>query len=125
MWRKLGLSTLAGLLTLTTVAAQPPYPRRVPPPIPPQERGYRQRDTRASWHYFGNGGGAFQRVRGRQWAEYRTLYQPVAFRETARTRDYVELYDDERDLYVRLYPDKAYVKLPGQDWAVAYDGRWE
>src|SRR5262249_31208012 len=36
MWQKLSLSTLVGLLTLTAVAAEPPWPRRQPPPIPPQ-----------------------------------------------------------------------------------------
>jgi hypothetical protein len=116
------LSTLIALLALTTVAAQPPWLRRVPPPIPRQER---ERDSREVWRYFANGGGAFQRVRGRQWAEYRNTGDPIYYREVARTPEFVELFDQGRSLGVRLYPDKAYQNNGYEGWTPVYDGRWE
>ena len=125
MWRKLALSTWVGLLTLTAVAAEPPLPRREPPPIPRQEREYRDRDGRQVWRYSANGGGTFNHMRGRKWMEYRNAGEPVPFREVTRTQDYVELFDDARQLPVRLYPDKCYLNLEGQGWAVCYEGRWE
>ena len=125
MWGKFGLSTFVGLLTLTTVAAQPPYPRRVPPPIPRQEREYREQDRRRSWRYEKNGGGTYTHIRGRKWMEYRNSGEPIPFREVARTPDYVELYDEGRDLFARLYEDRCYVRYEGRDWTYWYDGNWE
>ena len=125
MWHKLGLSTLIALLALTTIGAQPPRPRREPPPIPPQERQYRERDSREVWRYFANGGGAFQRVRDRQWAEYRNTGDPIYFREVARTPEYVELFDPGRNLSIRIYPDRTYQNNGYEGWTGVYDGRWE
>ena len=125
MWSKLGLSTFVGLLTLTAVAAQPPYPRRAPPPIPRQEREYREQDGRHVFRYDKNGGGTYQQIRGRKWMEYRNNNEPIPFREVARTRDYVELYDEGRNLGIRLYEDKCYARPEDRGWVYWYDGRWE
>ena len=131
MWHKLSLSALLAVVPLVSVGAQPPWepryppPRREVPPIPRQERGYRERDSREVWRYFANRGGTFQRVRGREWAEYRNIGDPLYYREVRRTPDYVELYDEGRDLSVRIYPDKLYQNNGYEGWTPAYDGRWE
>jgi len=122
------LSTLIALLALTTVGAQPPgrtRPRRDPPPIPRQERDYRERDSREVWRYSANGGGSFERVRGHQWAEYRNTGEPIYYREVARTPEYVELFYRERNLRLRIYPDRTYQNNGSEGWTGVYDGRWE
>src|SRR6266540_1230823 len=123
MWHKLSLSALLALVPLVSAEAQPP--RREVPPIPRQERDLRERDGREVWRYVANGGGAFQRVRGREWAEYRNNGDPIWHREVGRTPEYVELYDSGRRLGVRIYTDKSYQNNGYEGWTPVYDGRWE
>ena len=130
MWHKLCLSTVLGLMVATTVAAQPPWPqryppRREPPPIPRQEQRYRSRDSREVWRYSANRGGSFEHLRGRQWAEFRTIGEPLYYREVARTPEYVELYDEGRELSVRIYPDRLYTNDGSGEWSAGLDGQWE
>src|SRR5689334_9589399 len=96
MWHKLSLSALLALIPLAGIAQPPDYPRRRPPPIPRQEREFRPQARGEVWRYFANGGGTFQRVRGRQWAENRNYGEPIYYREVARTSEYVELFDEGR-----------------------------
>jgi hypothetical protein len=48
----------------------------------------------------------------------------MRFTEVARTDEYVELYDAERQLYVRLLADHMEWHRDGQDWFRGQDGSW-
>lgn len=144
MWSKYGLVALLALFTSGTAPAQyfPParyYPPRhreheygrqyAPPRYAPYPGGYDQQlpqqDPRQSWSYPGNGGGTFRHTSGNQWVEYRNGQSPISFTELSRTPDYVEIFDPNRNLHVRLYPNQLWQATPGGDWQVAYEGRWD
>jgi hypothetical protein len=92
---------------------QPPYPRR------------NREDGRQVWTYGVDGGGRFEHMRGDRWVQVRDVSgPPLYYRETNRTSDYVELYDQSRDLYVRLYDDVLYQNPNGQGWGVGFQGNW-
>jgi hypothetical protein len=46
------------------------------------------------------------------------------FVEKARTDDYVELYDKDRDLTVRLYSDRQEDKTGDKAFHVVHKGKW-
>src|SRR5438270_10049015 len=110
---------LAGLLTVTIYASVEAQ-ERYPPPI------RQPRDDRYVWVYADAGGGDFTQQRGRDWLETNGVASvPFRYRETNRTADYVELYDAERQLYVRLHNNSMYLKKPGSNWELGYTGRWD
>ena len=63
-------------------------------------------ETRSVWVYKG---GYFKIVKDKKWFETNPDGE-WTFQETARTRDYVELYDETRDYTVRLYQTELYLK---------------
>ncbi len=85
-------------------------------------------DTRAYWVYEG---GWFAKGKDGSWSElneltYRKLGKPSKFKEAKRTKEYVELYDAERKVAVRLADEGAEVRVgDGGDWEKLYKGRWK
>jgi hypothetical protein len=69
--------------------------------------------------------GQFQQVGGGQWVET----NPEAsfrYQEVGRNPGYVELYDPDRGLYVRLYNDHLVQRQAAYGtWLPGYWGRWE
>jgi hypothetical protein len=72
--------------------------------------------------------GEFHRLGGRRWVEHRFEGPDSHFIETIRTPEFVELYDRDRDLLVRLRSghgewlnreSNAWVPWPGSE------GRWK
>jgi hypothetical protein len=122
MFRQLTLSALLALATLAPAWADDfRQPRRYD-----ERPRARHRDDRTVWRYDVDGGGSFEKQRGDRWVQYRNDYKtPLQYRETDRTRDYVELYDAGRRLYVRLYDDQWYQRDPYSDWGAGAAGRWD
>jgi len=87
-------------------------------------------DTRAYWVYEG---GWFARSKDGSWYElneltYRKLGNPSKFKEVKRTKQYVELYDENRKVAVRLSDDGSAARLSdreGAPWEKLYEGRWK
>jgi hypothetical protein len=123
MLGKLTLLTLLALFALTPAWADGGgyrQPRRY------YEERRERRDDRRVWTYDVNRGGSFEQQRGRRWLELRRNGPPIAFIEVDRTEDYVELYDEGRDLYVRLHDDVYYSREGGRrHWQIVAEGRWE
>jgi hypothetical protein len=119
MWRALILTVLLGATALPATAQ--PWPGRDDPP--PRERPRLLRDDRHVWRYEITGGRFEYEGRGR-WVQHRDLYTPLYFRETDRTRAYVEVYDRSRDCHARLYDDMLYQYYPDKGWLPAFAGRW-
>lgn len=59
------------------------------------------------------------------WMETRSDNQTMRFRETTRTDEYVELYDSQRQLFVRLLADHMEWRRDGQEWSRGQDGAWD
>jgi hypothetical protein len=70
------------------------------------------------------GNGAFKPDQGSTWVE-RNWTGQYHFREVARTAQYVELYDQSRQVTVRLYAGESYYKTPQTNWVRLYHGRWD
>jgi hypothetical protein len=64
-----------------------------------------------------DGGATFVNVAGAKWVEKRPHAADSKFAETKRTAAYVELYDRDRDMRVRLYADRG-------EWHDRDNGRW-
>jgi hypothetical protein len=84
-------------------------------------------DTRAYWVCEG---GWFAKSKDGSWYEmneltHRKLGKPVVFKEVKRTKESVELFDEDRKIGVRLSEDGSEVKLPGKEWEKLYKGRWK
>jgi hypothetical protein len=142
MWYNYSLIALLGLFTTASAQAQPPYypPARSYPhrhvryPSAPVGRydpfsgGYNQQlpqqDPRQVWAYPGDTGGTFQHTSGNQWVQYRNRQSPFYYVEVGRTPEYVELLDQQRNLGVRLYPDRLWQSDAGGDWFPNFEGRW-
>ena len=85
--------------------------------------------ARAYWVYEG---GWFVKTHGRSWYElneltYRKLDAPAMFEEVRRTKEYVELYDEDREVAVRLHNEDSAVRLSRHSdapWEPLYRGRW-
>jgi hypothetical protein len=132
MLRKL---TLTAILALLAAAPAPAQDYRERPREPDRGRSYDRdrrdrrdrrpvRDERNVWRYFDDGGGTFEHTRGDQWVQYRRSGGPLTYREVARRPDYVEIYDENRDLPVRLYNDRLY-QDNGDGFTPMFEGRWE
>jgi hypothetical protein len=127
MWHRMSLALLLGLVTFVATEAQDWRPRRDPPRDFPPERGRREQpnDYRHTWVYWIDGGGRFERVRGDQWVQHRRSGRPMHYREVARTPEYIELYDAESDLPIRLYDNVMYQNPNRQGWGVGFEGQWQ
>lgn len=72
--------------------------------------------------------GLFKHIREGYWMEFGYLGGHFSFKETARTPDYVELFDQNRQLTLRIYGEcfgKLFYKTPDmRQWALMYDGQW-
>ena len=121
MFRHLTLSALLALATLAPAWADDfRQPRRYD-----ERPRVRSRDDRRVWRYDVDGGGSFEKQRGDRWVQYRNSGTPIQYRETDRTRDYVELYDSRRRMYVRLHDDTWYQNDPSTGWIAGAAGRWD
>lgn len=87
-------------------------------------------DTRTYWAY---DGGWFAKAKDGSWYElneltYRKLGKPATFKEAKRTKEYVELYDADRKVAVRLSDEGSEVRLSEREdaaWEKLYKGRWK
>ena len=76
---------------------------------------------RITWEYQG---GYIENVQGHVWVE-RAVWGTCSFVETYRNSDFVEMYDQSRDLYVRLYNDALFFrKSNNPNWSYNKPGRW-
>jgi hypothetical protein len=76
---------------------------------------------RIVWEYEG---GYIENTQGQTWIE-RSPNANFAFRETDRNNDFVELFDNSRNLFVRLYNDKLFFRrATDPDWSFNKPGRW-
>jgi len=122
MWKQLAFSAVLTLATLAPVGADGPDYRQPRRDLPRERRGDR-RDDRTYWRL---NDGAFEWLGGRKWRQVRDRGAPIPLRETDRTRKYVELYDESRQIYLRLYDDQAYQRGPDdEEWGAGAKGRWE
>jgi hypothetical protein len=142
-----GLAALLALCSTGTAPAQQPYypparyyppsqvpypygrPYAPPPRYDPYQGGYgqqpaQQQDPRQAWSYVADTGGTFQHTYGNQWVQYRNGQSPISFVEVARTPQYVEIFDANRNLHVRLYPTQLWQTNPDGSWLHAFDGQW-
>jgi hypothetical protein len=124
MFRNLALSTLFALVTLTPAWADDSRDYRQPRRDYERQRDRRD-DRREVWQYYVEGGGRFEHQRGDRWLQIRNYGEPILFRETGRTRDYVELYDPQRRMYVRLHEDQWYQNDPTTGWIPGAAGHWD
>lgn len=84
--------------------------------------------ARASWSYPTSPEGASGSITQQDasnWLEARTDNQTMRFTEVTRTDEYVELYDAERRLDVRLLGDHMEWRRDGQEWFRGQDGSWQ
>jgi hypothetical protein len=69
-------------------------------------------EARVCWLYED---GQFEHGKGKRWLETFDKGGEEHFREVERNSDYIELYDRSRDIAVRLYSKKMYLKQPGEE----------
>ncbi|MFO0954126.1 MAG: hypothetical protein U0835_23820 [Isosphaeraceae bacterium] len=72
--------------------------------------------------------GEFHRVKGRVWVDRRHEGPDSNFIETARTPEFVEMYDRDRDLLIRLLHDHGeWLCREQQQWVPwpGSEGRWK
>ncbi len=87
-----------------------------------------EKDTREYWVYEGRW---FSRAKGDDWIEmneetFTRSGKPWRFKEVGRTKGYVELHDEGRDIKVRLSAGKAEALFKGEDvWKELLAGRWK
>ncbi|MFO0805183.1 MAG: hypothetical protein U0791_18920 [Gemmataceae bacterium] len=86
-------------------------------------------DTRSYWVYEG---GWFAQSKDGSWYEmneltYRKQEKPSKFKESKRTNEYVELYDEKRKVAIQIYADYAAVRFEGPTaaWEKLCKGRWK
>jgi hypothetical protein len=115
----IALVLLGSVVALPAAAQGPAWWQRERP-----SRDYR-RDDRREWVYrTPNIEGRFFQTGPRRWKEVNPTGSWY-YREEGRTIEYVELYDDSRDLVVRLYSDALYQQAPDvPGWQLAYRGHW-
>jgi len=100
------------------------HPPDVRPQEPPVGDYDRRPEARDSWVYRDAGGGEFRHLEGKRWVQYASDGQ-FNFREMARTPDYVELFDAQRNLAIRIYPDRYNQWTPEQrQWVPMLAGHW-
>jgi hypothetical protein len=79
-------------------------------------------EARARWQY---DNGQFEQLTGSNWLETDDTGGRAEFREVTRNMDYIELYDQSRDIAVRLYARQMYLKQPGeQQFQYFRNGQW-
>jgi hypothetical protein len=95
---------------------QPSY-QPPPPPAPSQGPG-------SVWVYGSRNEGSFQALGNGQWVEQNpggTFY----YTEIGRGNQFVDLFDQNRRIYVRLQPGQMYSRAESQpNWDAGYSGRW-
>jgi hypothetical protein len=84
-------------------------------------------DPRTLWVYEG---GWFARAKDGSWQElneaiFRAQGKPHKFGEAKRTKLYIDLHDEARRVYVRLYDRHAEVLTRKGDWEKLTTGRWK
>lgn len=85
-------------------------------------------DTRTYWVYEG---GWFAQSKDGTWYElneltFRKLGKPTKFKEVKRTKETVELLDEDRKVGIRLSAEGSQVRVrPDADWEKLYAGRWK
>ncbi len=78
--------------------------------------------ARAKWRY---DDGQFEQGQGKNWIETFDNGGNCYFQEVSRNRDYIEIYDKSRDIAVRLYKTKMYLKQPNSNTFDYFrDGKW-
>jgi len=76
---------------------------------------------RIVWEY---DGGYIVNTQGQAWVE-RGPGANFTFRETDRNSDFVELFDNSRSMYVRLYNDRLlFRRVTDSDWSFNKPGHW-
>jgi len=99
---------------------QPPYqPGYQPPPPPPPSQG-----PGSVWVYGSRNEGSFRATGNGQWVEQNpggTFY----YTEIGRGNNFVDLFDQNRRIYVRLQPGQMYSRAESQpNWDAGYSGNW-
>ena len=95
----------------------PPVPSYQPPPPPPQSTG-------SVWVYGSRNEGTFQATGNGQWVEANPngAYYYV---EVSRGPGFVEMFDQNRGIYVRLYSGQLYSRSASEpNWNAGYSGHW-
>ena len=69
-------------------------------------------DSPSQWQY---DDGQFEQGQGKNWIETFDNGGNCYFQEVSRNRDYIEIYDKSRDIAVRLYKTKMYLKQPNSN----------
>jgi hypothetical protein len=81
-------------------------------------------DGRALWLYGSHGEGRFEQLENGTWIEVNAT-GTFRYHEIGRTPEYVELYDQDRDVWVRLTDRRLFSRGgSGGRWDVGYPGRW-
>ncbi len=75
---------------------------------------------RSIWEY---SGGHFKRTSGEAWAQHQNERKLFTFKEAETTVEYVELFDPNRKVTVRLYKDSCKIATNGQ-FATILGGHW-
>jgi hypothetical protein len=103
---------------------QPP-----PPPVPPYQPSYQPppppaQGTGSVWVYGSRNEGSFQALGNGQWVEQNpggTFY----YTEIGRGNGFVDLFDQNRRIYVRLTSGQMYSRAePQPNWDAGYSGHW-
>lgn len=82
-------------------------------------------DSRHVWVYPNYNGGTFTQGADGWWTEANALAS-FRYQEVGRTAEYVDLYDPDRLLYVRLYPNVYFSRIANVgDWTRGADGHWQ
>jgi hypothetical protein len=74
--------------------------------------------------YWRHSRGHFKNTSGAKWVE-KIGDNTYRYVEQDRVKDYVELYDDGRDVTVRLFENRCMVKVGRKPWEKYYNGSWE
>ena len=83
---------------------------------------------RARWSYPTSpegASGSISQQDGGMWVETRSDNLTMRFTEVARTDEYVDLYDAQRQLSVRLLADHMEWRKEGQEWFRGQEGSWD
>lgn len=83
--------------------------------------------ARAVWSYPANAegqSGTLRQLDAGNWQEARSDGVTYEFTEVSRTDDHVELFDQSRQLYVRLYDDRMEWRRSGE-WLQGQAGAWQ
>lgn len=109
---------IAGLVVcLTALTGMSDEPKK------PDEKG----DTRVLWVYEG---GWFAKSKDGSWYEmnesiFRGDGKPHKFGEAKRTKDFIDLNDETRRVYVRLHNKHVELLTRKGDWEKLFEGRWK